>query len=222
MTGLCVLLSGQQVTSLSVTVTEDRSRISNNFNFFAMFPLTYRKPLSTALITTASTAIIVLKAEKYQGRKDHLPITEIQFELGWIRVTFALKYNSSMSYFFLNHLSLNHWVSYCKTVGWLLTYLFIRENLRCWNFWGTEEIQQCKVLVWVGGKGRNAWIYVLTSKPDPAIPPKYQTSSVMYSFFSTTLPPGKNNKMLASVHSTASGIRVAPRHLAQSPVHMVF
>lgn len=52
-----------------------------DLTIFAAFPLTYRKPLSTALITTASTAIIVLKAQKHQGRKDHLPITEIQFEL---------------------------------------------------------------------------------------------------------------------------------------------
>lgn len=66
-----------------------------------MFPLTYRKPLSTALITTASTAIIILKAQKYQGRKDHLPITEIKVELGLILVTFAFKYKSSMSFFFI-------------------------------------------------------------------------------------------------------------------------
>lgn len=66
-----------------------------------MFPLTYRKPLSTALITTASTAIIILKAQKYQGRKDHLPITEIKVELGLILVTFAFKYKSSMSFFLI-------------------------------------------------------------------------------------------------------------------------
>lgn len=60
-----------------------------------MFPLTYRKPLPTALVTTASAAVIVLKAQKYQGRKDHLPITEIQFELRLIQVTLAFKYPSS-------------------------------------------------------------------------------------------------------------------------------
>lgn len=66
-------------------IANKRNMYSIDYNvalaFFAAFPLTYRKPLSTALITTASTAIIVLKAQKHQGRKDHLPITEIQFEL---------------------------------------------------------------------------------------------------------------------------------------------
>lgn len=67
-----------------------------------MFPFAYRKPLSTAPITTASTAIIILKAQKYQGREDHLQIIEIQFELGLIQVTSSFKYNNSMGVFFLS------------------------------------------------------------------------------------------------------------------------
>lgn len=48
-----------------------------SFFFFAIsFLFTYRKPFSTALITTASTAIIILKAQKYQGGKDHLSTIE--------------------------------------------------------------------------------------------------------------------------------------------------
>lgn len=82
------------------------------------------------------------------------------------------------------------------------------SNVKFWFGWGK--------------KGGSVRIDVLTSTPDPNIPPKYQTSSVMWSFCSATFPPGKNSKMLATVHSTAKGISVVPRHLAQLPVHMFF
>lgn len=62
---------------------------------------------------------------------------------------------------------------------------------------------------------------LLTKTPLPNIPPKNQTSSERWSLLSITLPPGKNNRMLAKKPNKARGMRVLPRHLAQPPVHMV-
>lgn len=60
----------------------------------------------------------------------------------------------------------------------------------------------------------------LTSTPDPTIPPKYQTSSVIFSF-ATDVPPGKNSKMLHSTHTMDRGSRLIPRHLAKPPEHIL-
>lgn len=59
-----------------------------------------------------------------------------------------------------------------------------------------------------------------TSTPDPNMPPKYQTSSVMLPL-STTFPPGKKSRMLQSTHTMARGIRLMPRHLAKPPEHIL-
>lgn len=61
---------------------------------------------------------------------------------------------------------------------------------------------------------------VLTSTPDPRIPPKYQTCSVIFSF-STDVPPGKKSKMLHSIHTMDRGSRLMPRHLAKPPEHIL-
>lgn len=63
-------------------------------------------------------------------------------------------------------------------------------------------------------------LVALTSTPDPSKPPKYQTSSVMWSF-STDVPPGKKSRMLQSTHTLLSGIKVIPRHLAKLPEHIL-
>uniref|UniRef100_A0A0E9XVS7 Uncharacterized protein n=1 Tax=Anguilla anguilla TaxID=7936 RepID=A0A0E9XVS7_ANGAN len=57
--------------------------------------------------------------------------------------------------------------------------------------------------------------------PDPSMPPKYHTSSVMFSLLEAGTPPGKNSKILHRTQRIASGMRVMPRHLAQLPEHMV-
>jgi hypothetical protein len=64
-------------------------------------------------------------------------------------------------------------------------------------------------------------VAVLTRTPLPIMPPKYQTSSDRLLLLFITFPPGKNKRMLARKPSTARGMRVPPRHLAQLPVHML-
>lgn len=71
------------------------------------------------------------------------------------------------------------------------------------------------------GDCRVEGFHILTSTPLPKIPPKYQTSSVRWSLFFSTVPPGKNKRMLAKKPHTARGMRDHPRHLAQEPVHML-
>lgn len=61
---------------------------------------------------------------------------------------------------------------------------------------------------------------VLTSTPDPTIPPKYQTCTVILSL-STEVPPGKKSKMLHSTHTIDRGSRLIPRHLAKPPEHIL-
>lgn len=61
---------------------------------------------------------------------------------------------------------------------------------------------------------------VLTSTPDPNMPPKYQTCTVIWSL-STDFPPGKKSRMLHSTHTIDRGIRVIPRHLAKPPEHIL-
>lgn len=61
---------------------------------------------------------------------------------------------------------------------------------------------------------------VLTSTPDPRMPPKYQTSSVICSL-STEVPPGKKSRMLHSTHTINRGIKLIPRHLAKLPEHIL-
>lgn len=61
---------------------------------------------------------------------------------------------------------------------------------------------------------------ILTNTPDPRIPPKYQTSTVMCSL-STEFPPGKKSRMLHSTHTIDRGIRLIPRHLAKLPEHIL-
>lgn len=61
---------------------------------------------------------------------------------------------------------------------------------------------------------------VLTSTPDPTIPPKYQTCTVILSL-STEVPPGKKSKMLHSTHTIDRGSRLIPKHLAKPPEHIL-
>lgn len=62
---------------------------------------------------------------------------------------------------------------------------------------------------------------VLTSIPDPRIPPKYQTSFVIWSLLVAGFPPGKKSRMLHSKHTIDRGISVIPRHLAKLPEHIL-
>lgn len=63
-------------------------------------------------------------------------------------------------------------------------------------------------------------VVILTRTPDPRMPPKYQTCSVMCSFFAG-FPPGKKSRMLHSTHTIDRGIRLIPRHLAKLPEHIL-
>lgn len=81
-------------------------------------------------------------------------------------------------------------------------------------------IQLCIVECTPATCSEHSVVVVLTSTPDPSTPPKYQTSSVMWSL-STDVPPGKKSRMLQSTHTMLSGIKVIPRHLAKLPEHIL-
>lgn len=68
-------------------------------------------------------------------------------------------------------------------------------------------------------KKKNMVLDILTSTPEPKIPPKYQTSSEILSLTSI-VPPGKNKRILARTHSIVKGMRVTPTHLAHPPQHI--
>lgn len=59
----------------------------------------------------------------------------------------------------------------------------------------------------------------LTNTPDPRMPPKYQTSSVMLAL-STEFPPGKKRRMLQRTQTIERGSRVIPKHFAKPPEHI--
>lgn len=61
---------------------------------------------------------------------------------------------------------------------------------------------------------------MLTSTPDPRMPPKYHTCSVMCSL-STDFPPGKKSRILHSTQTTDRGSRLIPRHFAKPPEHIL-